>query len=84
MFDFKFVFHFFPLLNLDQWYQSDMFFFFMCMSPMRLGHKELGLEPLDPLQDWHHWPWQTPMVEEKKDEGLGDPINVLLKEALKW
>src|ERR1700722_20025444 len=52
------------------------------MSPTRSGYKELGLELVEPLQDEprkSRWP---PMVDEKKDEGVGDPIKILLEEAL--
>jgi hypothetical protein len=52
------------------------------MSPIRSRYKELGLELLEPLKDHHcrlQWP---PMVEEKRDNGLVDPINLLLEEAL--
>ena len=52
------------------------------MSPTRLGYKELGLELVEPLQDQplkSRWP---PMTDEKNDEGAGDPIKILLEEAL--
>ena len=52
------------------------------MSPTRLGYKELGLELVEPLQDQprkSRWP---PMADEKKDDGAGDPIKILLEEAL--
>ena len=52
------------------------------MSPTRLGYKELGLDLVEPLQDQPRKPWRTPMGDEKKDEGVGDPIKILLKEAL--
>jgi len=50
---------------------------------MRSGYKELGLELVEPLQDQPHKSQQPPMVDEEKDEGAGDPIKILLKEALK-
>jgi hypothetical protein len=53
------------------------------MSPTRSGYKELGLELVEPLQDQPHKPRRPPMVEEKKDEGAGDPFKILLEEALK-
>ena len=43
---------------------------------------ELGLELVEPLQDQpgkSRWP---PMEDEKKDKGIGDPIKILLEEAL--
>ena len=48
---------------------------------MRSGYKELGLNMVEPLQDQPRKPQQTPMGDEKKDEGGGDPIKILLKEA---
>ena len=53
------------------------------MSPTRLGYKELGLDLVEPLQDQPHKPRQALMREEKKDEEVGDPIKILLEEALK-
>ena len=52
------------------------------MSPTRLGYKELGLDLVEPLQDQPQKPRRPPMAEEKKDEGAGDPIKILLEEAL--
>ena len=56
--------------------------FFFRMSPTRLGYKELGLELVEPLQDQPRKSQQPPMVDEKKDEGVGYPIKILLEEAL--
>jgi len=52
------------------------------MSPKRSGYKELGLELVEPLQDQPHKSRRPPMADEKKDEGVGDPIKILLEEAL--
>jgi hypothetical protein len=52
------------------------------MSPTRSGCKELGLDLVEPLQDQPCKPRRPPMGEEKKDEGAGDPIKMLLEEAL--
>ena len=52
------------------------------MSPTRSGHKELGLNLVEPLQDQTHKPQWLPMGDEKKDEGAGDSIKILLEEAL--
>ena len=52
------------------------------MSPTRSGYKELGLYLVEPLQDQPRKPRQMPMGEKKKDEGAGDPIKILLEEAL--
>jgi hypothetical protein len=54
----------------------------LCMSPMRSGYKELGLDMVEPLRDQPRKPRRPPMGEEKKDEGVGDPIKMLLEEAL--
>ena len=53
------------------------------MSPTRSGYKELGLDLVEPLRDHPRKPQQPPMGEEKKDEGAGYPIKMLLEEALK-
>ena len=58
------------------------FFVFICMSPTRLGYKELGLELVEPLRDQPHKSRRPPMADEKKDEVGGDPIKILLEEAL--
>jgi hypothetical protein len=52
------------------------------MSPTRSGYKELGLELVEPLQDQPRKSRRPPMADEKKDEGAGDPIKILLEEAL--
>ena len=52
------------------------------MSPTRSGYKELGFNLVEPLRDQPRKPRGPPMGEEKKDEGAGDPIKMLLKEAL--
>lgn len=52
------------------------------MSPTRSGYKELGLELGELLQDQHRKPQQPPMVEENKDEGVGDPFKIFFEEAL--
>ena len=46
---------------------------------MRLGHKYLGLELVEPLQDQHLRSQQPPMAKEKKDEREGDPLKILLE-----
>ena len=53
-----------------------------CMSPTRSGYKKLGLDLVEPLQAQLCKPRQTPMGDEKKDEGVGDPIKIFLEEAL--
>jgi hypothetical protein len=70
--------------NLDQWYQSRLALdhFFQCMSPTRSEYRKLGLD-LVSLEDNHsHTPKKPSMVEEKKNDGADDPINLLLEQAL--
>ena len=55
---------------------------FLCMSPTRSEYKELGLELVELLQDQPRKSRQPPMADEKKDEGVGDPIIILLEEFL--
>ena len=56
--------------------------FSLCMSPTRSGYKKLGLEPINPLHDRLSQAQQQPMGVEKNDDGAGDPIKMLLEEAL--
>lgn len=77
------------ILFLNRIYISDIrlvfsLSIFMCMSPMILGYKELGLELFEPLQDHPCQQWWPPMVEENKYQGVRYPIKILLKEALEW
>ena len=51
------------------------------MSPTRSAYKELGLDLVEPLQDQPRKPRRMPMGDEKRDEGAGDPIKILLEEA---
>jgi hypothetical protein len=52
------------------------------MSPTRSGYKQLGLEPVEPLQDRPRRTRRPPMGEEKRDDGVGDPFKLLLEESL--
>jgi hypothetical protein len=52
------------------------------MSPTTSGYKNLGLEPIKTLQDWSGQARQQPMGDEKKDDGVGDPIKMFLEEDL--
>ena len=52
------------------------------MSPTRLGYKDLGLKIIKPLKDGPRRTQRPHMVEEKKEEGAGDPIKLLLEEYL--
>jgi hypothetical protein len=52
------------------------------MSPTRSEYSKLGLE-LVSLEDNHsRTPKKPSMVEEKKNDGVDDPINLLLEQAL--
>jgi hypothetical protein len=75
---------FFPLINMDQQYQSNFLFiyFSLCMSPTRYGYKKLGLKPIDPLQYRPCRARKKPMVDEKKDDGARDPFKNFLWESL--
>jgi hypothetical protein len=75
--------HFVPKINLDQWYQSRLLLIvFQCMSPTRSEYRKLGLE-LVSLEDNHsRTPKKPSMVEENKNDGADDPINLLLEQAL--
>jgi hypothetical protein len=75
---------FVPLLNPDQWYQSDMLFIYFssCMCLTRVGYKKLGLEPIEPLPDRSFLPQKKPMGDKNKYDGVGDPIKIFLEEAL--
>ena len=53
------------------------------MSPMRSGYKDLGLDLVEPLQDQPRKTQRPHIGDEKKDEGAGYPIKILLEEALK-
>ena len=50
------------------------------MSPMRSEYREFGLK-LVSLDHSGHLK-RPPMVEEKRDDGAGDPIKSLLEESL--
>jgi hypothetical protein len=52
------------------------------MSPTRLGYRDLGLELVSLRDDYSHQPKRPPMVEEKRDDRVGDPFKTLLEEAL--
>ena len=55
---------------------------FQCMSPTRSEYINLGLE-LVSLEDNHsHTHKKHSMVEENKNDGADDPINLLLEQAL--
>jgi hypothetical protein len=70
--------------NLDQWYQSRLFlfFFFQCMSPTRSEYNKLGLELVSLEENHSRTPKKPSMAEEKKNDGVDNPISLLLEQAL--
>jgi hypothetical protein len=52
------------------------------MSPTRSRYKELGLELVSLEDKISHMPKRTLMVRENKDNGIGDPFKMFLKESL--
>ncbi len=58
------------------------FSIFLCMPPTRSGYKELGLEVVEPLQDQPEKSQWPPIGEEKRDDRVGDPFKIFLKESL--
>jgi hypothetical protein len=52
------------------------------MSSIKSGYKKLGLEPVDPLQDWSCRARIKSMGDEKKDDGERDTFKMFLQEAL--
>jgi hypothetical protein len=69
--------------NLDQWYQSRLLLIiFQCMSPMRFEYSKLGLKLVSLEENRSFTPKKPSMVEEKKNDGADDPINLLLEQAL--
>ena len=52
------------------------------MSPTRSGYKELGIPLTEPLKDGPHQARRPHMAEETRDDRVGDPIKLLLEEAL--
>jgi hypothetical protein len=53
-----------------------------CMSLMRSGYKELGLELVSLEEKISHTPKRPSMVGENKDDGTEDPFKLLLEESL--
>jgi hypothetical protein len=52
------------------------------MSPTRSEYRKLGLELVSLEDNRSHTPKKPLMVEEKKNDGADDPINLLLEQAL--
>jgi hypothetical protein len=69
--------------NPDQWYQRRLLLIvFQCMSPTRYEYIKLGLEFVSLEDNLSHTPKKPSMVEEKKNNGVDDPISLLLEQAL--
>jgi hypothetical protein len=68
---------------MDQLYQSRILLVVsMCMSPTRLGYRALGLKLVSLENNQSRQPKRPPMVEENRDAGEEDYIQLLLEEAL--
>ena len=52
------------------------------MSPMRSEYRKLGLDLVSLEYNNSFTPKKPLMVEEKKNDGADDPINLLLEQAL--
>ena len=52
------------------------------MSPTRSDYRKLGLELVSLEGNLSRTPKKPSMVEEKKNDGVDDPINFLLEQAL--
>jgi hypothetical protein len=53
--------------NLDQWYQSNLLLVISwCMSPMRSGYRELGLELVSLGDDHSHRPSNLPWWKKRE------------------
>jgi hypothetical protein len=69
--------------NPDQWYQSRMLLIiFQCMSLTRSEYRKLGLELVSLEDNLSHTPKKPSMAEEKKNNGVDDPISLFLEQAL--
>jgi hypothetical protein len=55
---------------------------FQCMSPTRSEYRKLGLELVSLEDNRSHMPKKPSMVEENKNDGAKDSINLLLEQAL--
>jgi hypothetical protein len=56
--------------------------FFQCMSPTRSEYRKLGLDLVSLEENLSRTPKKPSMVEEKKNDGADDSINLLLEQAL--
>ena len=63
--------------------QTPIDHFFQCMSPTSIEYINLGLNLVSLEENHSHTPNKPSMAEEKENDGAGDPINMLLEQALK-
>jgi hypothetical protein len=56
--------------------------FFQCMSLTRSEYRNLGLDLVSLEDNRSRMPKKPSMVEEKKNDGADDSINMLLEKAL--
>ena len=56
--------------------------FFQCMSPTRSKCIKLGLDLVSLEENLSRTPKKSSMVEENKNDGAYDPINLLVEQAL--
>jgi hypothetical protein len=56
--------------------------FFQCMSLTISDYRKLGLDIVSLEDNCSCTPKKPSMVEEKKNDGADDPINLLLEQAL--
>jgi hypothetical protein len=52
------------------------------MSLTRSRYRELGLELVSLGDDHSCWPKKPPMMEEKRDDGAGHSLKMLINESL--
>jgi hypothetical protein len=62
--------------------QAALDHFFQCMSPTRSEYRKLGLELVSLEDNISRMPKKPSMVEENKNDGADDSINLLLEQAL--
>jgi hypothetical protein len=62
--------------------QAALDHFFHYMSPTRSEYRKLGLNHVSLEENHSHTPKKPSMVEEKKNDGVDDPISLLLEQAL--
>jgi hypothetical protein len=69
--------------NPDQLYESRLLLIiFHCMSPTRSEYSKVGLKLVSLEDNFSCMPKKPSMAEEKKNDGVDDPISLLLEQAL--